>query len=90
MPRMSDIERITVSLPRAIAERLRQSVAAGEHASLSDAIAAAVAQAEADRDTDTAELRRLLDEGLASGPPLDADQVFADLRARIATATAAE
>jgi antitoxin ParD1/3/4 len=79
---MTDTQRLTVTLPRAQVERLRRSVALGAFASVSDAVAAAVAQADAGAATDAATLRRLVDEGLASGPPLDADQVFAALRAR--------
>ncbi|MCC6719303.1 MAG: type II toxin-antitoxin system ParD family antitoxin [Acetobacteraceae bacterium] len=90
---MSDSEQLTVTLPRALAAQLRQAVANGEYASISDAVAAALALWDDGRDAvepDVETLRRLATEGLASGEPVEAGIVFDALRARIGKPRAAE
>lgn len=90
---MSETEQITVSLPRDVVERVRSAVRSGEYASVAQAVAAAVVlwdaqHSEVEPDTET--LRRLVAEGLASGEPIDADDVFFALNARVAKLRAAE
>ncbi len=90
---MSETEQITVSLPRDVVERLRAAVAAGAYGSLGEALAAAVVWWDAEHhvaEPDTETLRRMVQEGLASGEPLEADEVFRRLRERIGRRDAAE
>ncbi len=90
---MSETEQITVSLPRDVVERVRRAVQAGEYASVAEAVEAAVILWDAGQhadEPDTETLRRLVAEGLASGEPIDADDVFSALNARLAKLRAAE
>jgi len=90
---MSETELITVSLPRDLVERVRSAVQAGEYASVAEAVEAAVVLWDAQHcveEPDTETLRRLVAEGLASGEPIDADDVFSALNARLAKLRAAE
>ena len=93
---MSETEQITVSLPRDVVERVRRAVQAGEYASVAEAVEAVEAAVilwdagqHAD-EPDTETLRRLVAEGLANGEPIDADDVFSALNARLAKLRAAE
>jgi antitoxin ParD1/3/4 len=93
MRTMSDTEQLTVTLPRALADQLRQSVANGDYLSISDAVAAALVLWDADHgfaEPDLETMRRLVDEGLKSGEPIEAEEVFADLRSRIKAMHAAD
>ena len=90
---MSETEQITVSLPRDVVERVRRAVQAGEYASVAEAVEAAVILWDAGQhadEPDTETLRRLVAEGLANGEPIDADDVFSALNARLAKLRAAE
>jgi antitoxin ParD1/3/4 len=90
---MSETEQITIALPRAMLDRLRGAVAAGQYASIAEAVETAMILWDADQhapEPDVQTLRRLVDEGLASGEPLDAGEVFAALRARLSAPAAAE
>ena len=80
---MSETEQITVSLPRDVVERLRAAVAAGEYASVSDALVRAATLWDAEQrtpDMDDATLKRLYDEGLVSGEPVEI--TIAEIKAR--------
>lgn len=84
---MSDTEQLTVTLPHALAERLRRSVAAGDYASVSDAVAAAIAMADAEYggiEPDTETLRRLIQDGIDSGDAeeMSIDDIKAEARRR--------
>jgi antitoxin ParD1/3/4 len=90
---MSETEQITVSLPRDVVERVRRAVQAGEYASVAEAVEAAVVLWDAEQngaEPDTETLRQMVAEGLASGQPIDADDVFSALNARLAKLRAAE
>ncbi|MCX7377931.1 MAG: ribbon-helix-helix protein, CopG family [Alphaproteobacteria bacterium] len=90
---MSETEQITVSLPRDVVERVRRAVQAGEYASVAEAVEAAVILWDAGQhadEPDTETLRRLVAEGLANGEPIDTDDVFSALNARLAKLRAAE
>lgn len=89
---MSETEQITVSLPRDVVERVRSAVRSGEFASVAQAVEAAVVLWDAQHyvdEPDTETLRRMVAEGLASGEPIDADDVFSALNARLAKLRAA-
>ena len=90
---MSETEQITVSLPRDVVERVRRAVQAGEYASVAEAVEAAVVLWDAQQhgeEPDTETLRQMVAEGLASGQPIDANDVFSALNARLAKLRAAE
>ena len=90
---MGAMERITVSLPVEVTERMRQSVEDGFYESTDAIVDRALrdwADAQADGPDEIEHLRRLVDEGDASGPSIPAEQVYAELRARILTRQATE
>ena len=71
---MSESEQIIVTLPRDLVERLRAAVAAGAYASVSEALANAAVLWDAEQrmpEMDDAALKRLYDEGIASGEPVE-------------------
>ncbi len=84
---MAKVEKITVALSESTLSAVRDAVGSGDYASASEVIRDAlrdwklkrrVAQMELD------EMRRLVQEGAESGPGIDADLVFAHLRAKYA------
>jgi antitoxin ParD1/3/4 len=84
---MAKVEKITVALSEDTLSAVRDAVGSGEYASTSEVIRDAlrdwrlkrrVAHMELD------EMRRLVQEGAESGPGIDADLVFARLRAKYA------
>lgn len=80
---MSSTEQITVTLPRDVMDRVRRAVAAGEYTSTAEAVEAAVILWDAGQllpDPDTETLRRLVEEGLASGAPVELS--IEDIKAR--------
>lgn len=85
---MPAVERMTITMPTELAERLRQTVAGGEYASTSEVVREALRDWTRSRDAerrDLEALRTAIKAGLDSGPAIPADQVFAELRARYAT-----
>ena len=84
---MGAYEKITVALPAELAAELRQSVDDGQYITQSDIVHEALRdwsrlqQAEKRK---VERLRQLIDEGDRSGPSIPAEQVYAELRARIA------
>jgi antitoxin ParD1/3/4 len=87
---MPKTERITVALSQDILSAVRDAVAGGDYANAGEVIRDAlrdwklkrrVARMELD------EMRRLVQEGAESGPGIDADLVFARLRAKFAAMT---
>ena len=81
---MDEVERVTIELPVSFLEEVREAVAAGEYTSFDKAIEQAVHDWVADRMIERIgvdELKRLVDEGLASGDPQPMD--FDALRAEI-------
>ena len=90
-------KRVTVDLADDEARAIEAAVADGRFASEAEAVRAAVAAwaaNEADdadmREADVPRLRRMVEEGLASGPSLDADAVFSRLRERVALRTSGQ
>ena len=84
---MANVEKISVALPGEMVSLLRQAVDSGEYASASEVIRDALRDWKLKRRVaalEEDELRLLVREGIASGPSLDADEVFDRLRAKYA------
>jgi antitoxin ParD1/3/4 len=84
---MSDIEKITISLPGEMVAEIKEAVAAGEFTNTSEAIREALRQWRRSRTVialNDEELRRLVAEGRASGEPVDGEAVLRRLRAKYA------
>jgi antitoxin ParD1/3/4 len=84
---MSAIERMTITIPSEMAATVREAVAGGEYASTSEVIRDALRAWVRVHDEERRELAALRDAirvGLDSGPPIAAEEVFAQLRARYA------
>lgn len=84
---MANVEKISVALPPEMVGLLREAVASGEYASASEVIRDAMRDWKLKRkiaELDVDDLRRLVQEGVESGPAVDADTVFARLRSKYA------
>lgn len=84
---MSNIERMTVTMPAEMAATLRQTVAGGEYASTSEVIREALREWVRSRDQDHRDLqtlRQAIREGDESGDGIPAAEVFTELRKIIA------
>ena len=82
---MSTVEKISIALPPDMISILRTAVESGEYASTSEVIREALRAWKLKRKVESIELdelRRLVREGMESGPGIDADLVFARLRAK--------
>ena len=85
---MPNIEKLSIALTAEQAAAIRAAVEAGEYATTSEVVRAAVRDWQARRQLRKEEirhLRTLWDEGLASGPagPVDMDDLRHDARARL-------
>lgn len=84
---MSTVEKISIALPSEMVILLRVAVESGEYASASEVIREALRGWKLKRKVETLELdelRRLIQEGIDSGPSVDAEMVFSRLRAKYA------
>ena len=84
---MSDLEKITISLPGEMVAEIKAAIAAGEYTNTSEAIREALRQWRRSRTVialSDEELRRLVAEGRASGEPVDGETVLKRLRAKYA------
>jgi antitoxin ParD1/3/4 len=84
---MSNIERMTVTMPAEMAATLRQTVAGGEYASTSEVVREALREWVRSRDQDQRDLqtlRQAIREGDESGDAIPAAEVFTELRKIIA------
>ncbi|HEX5320121.1 MAG TPA: type II toxin-antitoxin system ParD family antitoxin [Stellaceae bacterium] len=84
---MTKAEKISVELPADVAGSVREAVASGGYASVSEVVEDALRSWQAERqgdEMDIEELRRLVQEGIDSGPSVDGEAVFARLRAKYA------
>jgi len=89
---MSNIEKLSIALPHEMVEAIREAVEQGEYATTSDVIRDALRDWRMKRtfeERDVAELRRLVREGIESGPSIEAKEVFSRLRAKYAEKTGA-
>lgn len=83
---MSNVEKRSISLTPELAAVVDQAVAGGEFGNASEVIREALRQWKDRRDLHgytVEELRRLWDEGIASGPPTDGRKAFARVRERM-------
>ena len=79
---MGHVDKRSVTLPEELAQTIDEAVAAGEYATSSDVISDALRQWKERRDLfgySVEELRRLVQEGLDSGPSLHGPQTMSEL-----------
>mgnify|MGYP001336797024 CR=1 FL=1 len=82
---MAIVEKISIVLPPDMIDELRSAVASGEYASASEVIQEALRDWKLKRKIESLEideLRHLLQEGIESGPSIDAELVFSRLRSK--------
>ncbi len=83
---MSSIEQLTITLPSETAAKLKDAANSGDRTT-SDVVCEAIAEWAERREDDRKRresLRAAIREGFESGSPIQADAVFAELRARYA------
>jgi antitoxin ParD1/3/4 len=76
---MANVEKLSVAVTPEMAAMLREVVGSGEYASSSEVMREALREwkfRRGQRERAVEELRRLIQEGIDSGPPEDADIVF--------------
>jgi antitoxin ParD1/3/4 len=86
---MTNIEKISIALPHDMVEAIREAVDSGDYATTSEVIRDAVRDWRRKRRVeamDMDELRRLVQEGIDSGPSIPAEEVFAKLKAKLTSA----
>ena len=84
---MSTVEKISIALPPEMIAVVRAAVDSGEYSSASEVIREALRGWKLKRKVEALELdelRRLVNEGIESGPSVDAELVFSRLRAKYA------
>jgi antitoxin ParD1/3/4 len=84
---MANIEKLSIALPHDMVEAIREAVDSGDYATTSEVIRDAVRDWRLKRRVeaiDLDDLRRLVQEGIDSGPSISAEEVFAKLRAKLA------
>jgi antitoxin ParD1/3/4 len=89
---MAKVEKVSIALTPDMVAELRAAVDQGEYGSVSEVVRDALRDWRLRRKLEAIEieeLRRLVQEGIDSGPGIDADAVFARLRRRFGR-TAAE
>jgi antitoxin ParD1/3/4 len=82
---MANVEKLSVALTPDMAAEMRAAVESGDYGSVSEVVRDALRDWRLRRKIETLEtddLRRLIQEGIDSGPSQDAQEVFARLRAR--------
>ncbi|MGE0005998.1 MAG: type II toxin-antitoxin system ParD family antitoxin [Parvibaculaceae bacterium] len=80
---MANVEKISVAVTHDMAAAMRRVVESGEYASTSEVVREALRDwkfRRVQREQAIEELRRLWDEGIASGPASDGEEAFAQLR----------
>lgn len=82
---MADVERLSVTIAPDIAADVRAAVETGEYGSVSEIVGDALRdwrQRRQGGDLKADDLRHMIQQGMDSGPGLDAEEVFGRLRAR--------
>ncbi len=82
---MGKIEKTTISLPSEMLAEIKAAVEAGDYANTSEAVRDAVRQWQRSRAVivmNDDELRRMVEDGRASGDPVDGESALASLRAK--------
>lgn len=80
---MANVEKMSVAVTPEMAATMREVVESGEYASTSEVVREALRDwkfRRIQREQAITELRRLWDEGIASGPASDGEEAFAQLR----------
>ena len=78
---MANVEKLSIALTPDMVAEVRAAVEGGDYGSVRDALRDWRLRRKIET-LETEELRRLVQEGIDSGPGLEADAVFARLRAR--------
>ena len=76
---MGRMERLSIEIPREVSEIVEEAVASGEFSSASEMVASAVAEWKSSKlihGYTVEELRALIEEGEASGDPIDGEEAF--------------
>lgn len=79
---MSNVEKLSIAVTPEMAALMRQAVEAGEYASTSEVVRDALRDWEyrrKQRDQAIVELRRLIQEGIDSGPSVDGEEAMAKI-----------
>ena len=82
---MPTVEKLSIALPPQMADLLREAVESGEYASASEVVRDALRTWKRKRKLETlelSELRRLVREGMESGPAIDAEPVLSRLESK--------
>ncbi len=82
---MSNVEKLSVAVTPEMASLMRAAVDAGEYASTSEVVREALRDWEyrrKQREQAIEELRRLIQEGIDSGPSVDGEQFFERMKAK--------
>jgi antitoxin ParD1/3/4 len=82
---MANVEKLSVAVTPEMASLMRTVVEAGEYASTSEVVREALRDWEyrrKQRDQAIEELRRLIQEGIDSGPSVDGEQLFERLKTK--------
>ena len=82
---MANVEKLSIALTPDMAAEVRAAVTHGDYGSVSEVVREALRDWRLRRrieTLETEELRRLIQQGIESGPGLDASAVFARLRER--------
>lgn len=83
---MANVEKVSVALTPEMAAMMRQAVESGEYASASEVMREALRDwklRRAQRERAVDELRKLWDEGIASGPASDGEEAFARIKEKL-------
>jgi antitoxin ParD1/3/4 len=84
---MPTVEKLSIALPMEMASLLREAVESGEYASASEVVRDALRAWKRKRKLETlelSELRRLVQEGIESGPAVDPEPVLSRLESKYA------
>jgi antitoxin ParD1/3/4 len=84
--RMANVEKVSVAVTAEMAAMMREVVEAGEYASTSEVVREALRDwklRRTQRDRGIEELRRLWDEGIASGPSVDGEEAFGRIKGKL-------
>jgi antitoxin ParD1/3/4 len=82
---MPTVEKLSIALPPEMANLLREAVESGEYASASEVVRDALRAWKRKRNLETleiSELRRLVREGMESGPAVDAEPVLSRIESK--------
>jgi antitoxin ParD1/3/4 len=85
---MANVEKLSIAVTPEMADELRAAVEQGEYGSVSEVVRDWRLRRKVEA-IEIEQLRRLVQEGIDSGPGLDAEDVFARLRARFGRPPAA-